>query len=327
MATASARHKHKLFNPPLTLRRSLNTMPTTYRPIEKADLKDIGRVFVMSLNHRHEQMGEAPVVDLDDAEAWEDVWQNIRRPLFEHVSAHAGTGWLAEQDGEISGYARSIQRDGVCQLTELFVAPDKQLAGVGRELLLRAFVQVESPSRLILANNNPAALSRYMRAGVYPVCAIFDVERKARRISIETSLETRPISADAATIECLNQIDRAILGYIRPEEHAWLCTQRTGTLFLRQGVPAGYAYAGRWNGPIAALEASDMPALLAHAETIAAETGETFGLMVPVPNRTAMLHAVNQGFALSDAHTMYFMADFSPPGLDRYILSMPGFFT
>ena len=78
---------------------------------------------------------------------------------------------------------------------------------------------------------------------------------------------------------------------------------------------------------MAALDPNDMPALLAHAETTAAQSGETFGLMIPVPNRTAMLHAVKHGFKIDNAHTMYFMADFSPPGLDRYIFSMPGFFT
>lgn len=301
-------------------------MPITYRPIETADLEAIGRVFIESLNHRHAEIGEPPLVDLNDAAAWSAMWQNIRRPLFEHVSAHAGTGWLAAERGEIIGYARSIQRDGVCQLTDLFVRPQAQGAGLGRELLLRTFVQIESPSRLILANNNPAALSRYMRAGVYPVCAIFDVEREARAVPVDSDLEAHAIAGDAASIECLNQIDKAVLGYVRPEEHSWLCSQRSGFLFFRQGVPAGYAYAGRWSGPIAALEPSDMPALIAHTETAAAKTGETFVLMIPLTNRTAMLHAVNTGFRVESAHTLYFMADFSPPGLDRYIFSMPGFF-
>ncbi len=103
-------------------------MATTYRPIEKGDLKDIARVFVASLNQRHLEAGMAPLVDLEDAEAWTAMWENERRPLFEHVSAHEGAGWLAEDESEIVGYARSIQRDHVCQLTELFVLPTKQKA-------------------------------------------------------------------------------------------------------------------------------------------------------------------------------------------------------
>ncbi len=301
-------------------------MPPIYRPIEHTDLKAIAGVFVESLNHRQIAVGLEPLVDLNDPHAWEEMWQTVRRPLFEHVSAHAGTGWLAEVDGKVSGYARTIQREHVCQLTELFVSPGQQKAGLGRELLKRAFINVESRSKLILANSNPAAISRYLRSGVYPVSTIFDLERKAEARPIETDLEARPITNDADTQVALNEIDRAILGYIRPEEHAWLCSQRSGFLYWRNGIPQGYAYAGQWNGPMAALAPEDMPAILAHAETIAAQAGETFGLMVPMPNRSAMMHLIERGFTLDTGHTMYFMADFSPPGLDRYIFSMPGFF-
>ncbi|MEM8686410.1 MAG: GNAT family N-acetyltransferase [Pseudomonadota bacterium] len=254
------------------------------------------------------------------------MWQNVRRPLFEHVSAHAGTGWLAEQNGQVKGYARTIQREHVCQLTELFVLPEQQREGLGRELLHRAFISTESRSKLILANNNPAAISRYLRSGVYPVSTIFDLERKAQAQPIQTDLEARPIVADPNTLSALNEIDRNLLGYVRQEEHAWLLTQRSGFLYWRGDSPQGYAYAGHWSGPMACLSAGDMPAILAHAETIAADKGENFCLMVPMSNKSAMLHLIERSFKLDPGHTMYFMADFSPPGLDRYIFSMPGFF-
>ncbi len=302
-------------------------MTTTYRPIEKDDLKNVARVFVASLNQRHIESGLAPIVDLEDTEAWTSMWENERRPLFEHVSAHEGAGWLAEDDGEIVGYARSIQRDHVCQLTELFVLPGKQKAGLGRELLTRAFAQVESPARLILANSNPAALSRYMRAGVYPVCSIFDLEKKPQPRPYETDLEIKPMSPGPELEACLNQIDSTLLGYTRPQEHRWLGEQRKGFVYSRAGAPVGYAYVGRWSGPMAALEDTDMPAILAHAETVAADSEETFGLMVPLPNRSAVMHGLDAGFRFDSGHTMYFMADFSPPGLDRYVFSLPGFFT
>ncbi|MCP5080862.1 MAG: GNAT family N-acetyltransferase [Alphaproteobacteria bacterium] len=298
-----------------------------FRPIKTADLQNIARVFVASLNQRHLETGLAPIVDLSDETAWNTMWEAERRPLFEHVSAHAAVGWLAEDDGEVLGYARSIQRDDVCQLTDFFVLPGRQHAGLGRELLSRAFEQVESPSRLILANSNPAALSRYMRAGVYPMCTIFDFERKARPVSVETDLEVGSLPSEAEELEALNQIDKSLLGYTRPQEHTWLAEQRSRLMFFRNGTPAGYGYAGRWSGPLAALDDNDMPAIMAQIETNAAKSDATFGVMVPLANRTAMTYLIDQGFHLDTGHTMYFMADFTPPGLDRYILSMPGFFT
>ena len=302
-------------------------MSLVYRPVEKADLQAIARVFAASLNQRHLETGLEPIVDLADETAWKAMWENERRPLFEHVSAHNAVGWLAEEDGEVLGYARSIQRGDVCQLTDFFVHPDRQLAGLGRELLSRAFEQVKSPSRLILANSNPAAISRYMRAGVYPFCTIFDFERKARPVSIETDLQIGSLASEARELEALNQIDQALLGYTRPQEHTWLGSQRERFVFFRNGAPVGYGYAGKWSGPIAALDEADVPAIMAHVETSIAQSEATFSVMLPLPNRTGMAYLLDQDFRLDTGHTMYFMADFAPPGLDRYIFSMPGFFT
>lgn len=302
-------------------------MSPVYRPIETADLKNIARVFVASLNQRHLDTGLEPIVDLTDEAAWNTMWEKERRPLFEHVSAHSAVGWLAEDDGEVLGYARSIQRDHVCQLADFFVHPDKQLAGLGRELLNRAFEQVDSPSRLILANTNPAALSRYMRAGVYPLDTIFDFERKARPVSVETDLEISSLPSETETLEALNKIDKTLLGYTRPQEHIWLAQQRNRHMFFRNGAPVGYGYAGRWSGPMAALDTNDMPAIMAHVETDAAQSDATFTVMVPLANRAVMAYLIDQGFQLDTGHSMFFMADFTPPGLDRYLFSLPGFFT
>lgn len=302
-------------------------MPTKYRPIEPDDLKNIAQVFITSLNHRNVEAGLEPIVDFDDATAWDRMWEEERRPLFEHISAHEGCGWLAEDEEGIVGYGRSIQRDHVRQLTELFVRPDKQNVGLGKELLARAFQQIESPARIILANNNPAALSRYMRAGVHPVCTIFEFERLARPVCVKTDLEASPILPDLGVAPALNEIDNALLGYTRSREHLWLAQQRKGFAYSRGGAIVGYAYAGRWCGPIAALNDADLPAILAHIETVAAETTETFGLMVALPNRVAIMYALEQGFKLDSRHTTYFLADFTPPGLDRYVFSLPGFFT
>jgi hypothetical protein len=51
-----------------------------------------------------------------DPAAWDR-----RRPLYEHLAQTAEHLWIAEDDGRPVGYARSILRDGVRELTELFV--------------------------------------------------------------------------------------------------------------------------------------------------------------------------------------------------------------
>ena len=89
----------------------------------------------------------------------------------------------------------------------------------------------------------------------------------------------------------------------------------------------GYGYVGRWSGPFALLDPQDFPAVLAHAENELAGKFETFTLMIPMHNRAALLYALDRKFRFDDTFMMLFMANHTPPGLDRYVSSMPGFFT
>ena len=72
--------------------------------------------------------------------------------------------WFAEDEatGEAIGYARSILRDGVRELTEFFVLPEAQGAGVGRGLLARAFPADGARHRAIVATMDPRAIARYL---------------------------------------------------------------------------------------------------------------------------------------------------------------------
>jgi GNAT superfamily N-acetyltransferase len=103
-----------------------------------------------------------------DPQGWER-----NRPQFEHLAQTADLFWVAEEAGKPIGYARSIFRDGVRELTEFFVVPSSQSSGVGRELLARAFPAAGARHRAIIATSDSRALGRYLRAGVYPLCPIF----------------------------------------------------------------------------------------------------------------------------------------------------------
>ena len=50
--------------------------------------------------------------------------------MFEFLAHTASQFWVAERAGEIIAYARSIEHDGLQELTEFFVSPDQQSAGV-----------------------------------------------------------------------------------------------------------------------------------------------------------------------------------------------------
>jgi hypothetical protein len=86
-----------------------------------------------------------------------------------------------------------------------------------------------------------------------------------------------------------SEIDQAVIGHRRTEDHAWLVGERQGFVYRRGRDAVGYGYVGRSSGPFALLDPADTPAVLAHAERTAAERGDApFGLDVPAVNRAAV---------------------------------------
>ncbi len=88
----------------------------------------------------------------------------------------------------------------------------------------------------------------------------------------------------------------------------------------------GYAYVGGGAGPIAALEARDMPAILAAVESAAARAGESeVGCFVPMVNGAAIGHLLARGYRL-DPFLATFFSDGHRPRFESYVLTSPPFF-
>ena len=109
------------------------------------------------------------------------------------------------------------------------------------------------------------ALARYLKTGLVAHALLAYFSRAPEVVEVETDLEIVPIAAAGvdAALEAIGAIDRAILGHRRDPDHRWLLGDRTGLLFRRDGQVVGYGYVGNGVGPVAALEARDMPAILA----------------------------------------------------------------
>jgi GNAT superfamily N-acetyltransferase len=138
-------------------------MAPTFRRGTLADSYAVYTVFVRSIEDFTRRMN----MRVDEDSGPLEVWWERRRPLFEHLASTADQFWIAEEAGEPIGYARSILRDGTRELTEFFVLPASQSAGVGRELLSRAFPAQDARHRSIIATTDARAVGRYLRAGVY----------------------------------------------------------------------------------------------------------------------------------------------------------------
>ena len=109
-------------------------MPITYRPGTLDDSFTFYEIFEESLTDLGVRLNVMAFTGGTNPDVIAEMWQR-RRSLFEHLARTADHCWVAEQDGRAIGYARSILRDGVRELTEFFLRPGTQSSGVGRELL------------------------------------------------------------------------------------------------------------------------------------------------------------------------------------------------
>jgi GNAT superfamily N-acetyltransferase len=296
-----------------------------YRRGTPADTRTCFEIFEVSVDDLGARTGGSANATAGEPDAFE-----TRRPLFDHLAATSDEWWIAEDDsGRAIGYARSIVRDGVRELTEFFVLPDAQSAGVGGGLLQRAFPADGTRHRAIVATIDPRAIARYLRTGLDARLPMIGLEGVPRDEPLSTDLERVVIDPADPPLEALAAIDRQTLDFRRDEDHRWLAGQRSALLYRRAGEPVAYGYhpsRPAWGGPYAALDARDIPVLLADGEASAARAGHaTVTFDVPMRDRQALDHLLARGFRV-DPFVMLFFTDGPIDGLDRYVLTSPPFF-
>ena len=156
--------------------------------------------------------------------------------------------WIAEDEatGRAVGYARSIMRDGVRELTEFFVLPDAQSSGIGRGLLERAFPSDGARHRAIVATIDPRAIARYLRTGLDARLPMIGWEGTPRDEPLATDLERerdrrrptrRSMSWRASTPR--------ILDFRRDDDHRWLASSARAGCIAAMATPSGTAITRR----------------------------------------------------------------------------------
>src|SRR5215212_2199784 len=108
----------------------LRAMPPNLRPGTAADTRAAFDLFRDSLEDMLVRSGYETAEGLA-ATPREELWRQKYEGLYEHLAATASAFWVAEEDGRLAGYARATERDGLVELTELFVSPGAQSGGLG----------------------------------------------------------------------------------------------------------------------------------------------------------------------------------------------------
>lgn len=246
--------------------------------------------------------------------------------LLKHIFDTCDQFWVAETDGQVVGYARSILRDGIRQLSEFFILPGFQSRGIGRQLLDRAFPDGGANNRVVCASPDTRALSRYLKTGLRSQFTIHEWTHKPEIVPFETDLEIRPIEDTPKNFWMLNEIDRTLLGYTRETDHHWLIEARRGHFYLRDDKVVGYSYFGNRAGPIAMLHNPDFAIALAHVESEMTGTVDDVYdkviLCIPMTNHAALDYVLKRGYH-TDLFFEHFLSEKPMGHYENYVFIDP----
>ncbi|HEX3219249.1 MAG TPA: GNAT family N-acetyltransferase [Candidatus Limnocylindria bacterium] len=273
------------------------------RPGTAADSRPAFDVFLAAVTDLSARLGSPWDAKPDE------LWPRLE-PMFALLAAHAAEWWVAQDgDGRVIGYARSVERGGLFELSEMFVLPDRQAAGIGRELLRRAFPLGRGDLRAIIATTDVRAQANYYRAGT---AARFPIASLLGRPGVATGSGPLdpPLEAVAVTqddVPALLSLERDAIEFDRGDEMRWLVEQRKGFLYRRAGrvVGSGFMTHRGGIGPVVSISARDMPGILDHLERCAADLElEEITLDVPGPNEAALLHLLDRRLQLDPFFTL-----------------------
>lgn len=298
-------------------------MTITYRQGTADDTFAVYQVFTQALIDLGERTNVMAITGASDPAVMKSLWER-RKPLFDFLAQDFAHFWVAERGGEIVAYARSIQHGDVLELTEFFALPNQQSAGLGRELLSRAFPVSGARYRTIVATLDERALFRYLSAGISARFPIKYMYRQAEKVEVKTDLKIEPMDPELHLMD-INRIDQQLLCHERETIHRWIITTRCGCVYKRDGKIVGYGYIGRSSGPFALLDENDFPAVLAHAESTMAEQGEEFGVETPLINQKAIEYFTQRNYRI-DSFTTLFMSNDPFGGFENYLCFSPIFF-
>jgi GNAT superfamily N-acetyltransferase len=256
-------------------------------------------------------------------------WWRSSEAVIRLLVEEATEWWVAElpASGQIVGFARSIERDGLVELTEFFVRPEQQSRGIGHALMDRAFPDGRGEVRSIIATSDVRAQARYYAAGTVARFPLFTMGGAPSESVPVNDLTAEPIEG-ARAIQVQREIEGRVLGHRRSEsEIHWLLAQRQGHLYRRADRYVGFSFLGSDGaGPMAAVDPSDLPAVLLHVEDVARSIGlGRLELQVPAPNEVGVRHLLSRGFRF-DRWINFLMSDRPFGDFDRFIPFSPPLF-
>ena len=233
-----------------------------------------------------------------------------------------------DADSEPVAFVSAHRRGRLWFLAMLFVHPDVQGRGVGRALLEQVLPPPDERAGLAMAtatdSGQPISNALYAEYGIVPRVPVW---RLAGRVERPDALAPMPDSVTPDILRGLaeappevHSIDREVIGYERPLDHAFLLEEgRILVLYRREGQVVGYGYTSQVGrvGPVAALEPTLVAPIGGHLLSIVQPAG-AFAAWVPGEAGPLMTMLLRAGLRL-EPFPMLFGWSARPADFERYV--------
>ena len=249
---------------------------------------------------------------------------------------------VPETGGErVVGFASAIVRERLWYLSMLFVLPEFQGAGLGRDLMAHVRPLDETMVRAVATDSaQPISNALYAGDGIVPRTPLLSLTGLPRRPGAFGELPSGivPLAFDEIAagppdgqghrllVEAIDRLDRELLGVAHPLDHRFLRTEsRSGWLYRGpDGTPVGYGYAGVAGrlGPVAVRDAALLGPVLGHLTSAVVPRG-AFALWVGGDADQAIVPALRAGFRL-DRFPVLLCWDRPFADFSRYLPISPG---
>ena len=299
-------------------------MPLIYRPAQAQDLVTTDALVVASINELTNRHGFGPMAIPSP-------------PNFQSFSLADGPDglWIAEDDGDIRGFAWSWVCGDIWFLAQLFVDPTQQGRGIGNELIKLTLEQARKSGAahkvLITFAFNRISQGLYIRHGLFPKAPVYFFDTARGRVKEKLQgppFRTMPIDNSVATMAKLVEIDRHAIGVSREKHHRYLARELTtrGVLLCAGDECVGYSYIASNGhiGPLAVMNDQFLGDAFMTALNIAANgSSERISAFVPGTCYAALGLAVDHGMRIT--FPMLLMASPGFGAWTGYLPRNPGF--
>ena len=223
------------------------------------------------------------------------------------IERDAGGAWVTEHDGELTGAALAIDRDGLWGLSLLVVDPAHQSSGLGRALLERSLGYAGGGRRgaVILASPDARALRSYARAGF---AANPSFRAHGRPQGVERPASVR--DGDAGDLALIERVDLAVRGAAHGSDIEAMLRADCRLLVAED---RGYVVAGP--GALRLLAALDEAAAadLLRAVLAEAPSGEELGVeWITAQQDWAIAPVLDAGLSLTNDGAVFVRGDVGP---------------